>query len=117
MVAAIGCSFGGINLDDIKAPECSISSETAGQLDIPVFHDDQHGTAIISSAGLLNVLEITGKKLEEIRAGLVNGGGAAALACANPAMSLEDWRPEREHLVMCDTPRGSGLPGARRGDE
>jgi malate dehydrogenase (oxaloacetate-decarboxylating)(NADP+) len=81
-VRAIAPTFGGINLEDIKAPECfDIEEKLKGQLDIPVFHDDQHGTAIISGAGLLNAFSITGKKLEDVKL-VINGAGAAAISCA-----------------------------------
>ncbi len=84
-VKAISPTFGGINLEDIKAPECfDIEERLKQELDIPVFHDDQHGTAIISSAGLLNALEITGKKIEKIKV-VVNGAGASAISCC-PAL-------------------------------
>ncbi len=82
IVRALAPTFGGINLEDIKAPECFYIEETLkGMLDIPVFHDDQHGTAIIATAGLVNALEISGKKIEDINI-VVNGAGAAAIACA-----------------------------------
>jgi len=81
-VEAIAPTFGGINLEDIKAPECfEIEEQLKQKLDIPVFHDDQHGTAIISSAGLLNALEIIGKKIGKVRI-VINGAGAAAISCA-----------------------------------
>src|SRR5690349_19367596 len=81
-------TFGGINLEDIKAPECFyIEEELKKTMNIPVFHDDQHGTAIISSAALINALELIGKKIEQIRI-VVNGAGAAAIACGNLAISL-----------------------------
>jgi malate dehydrogenase (oxaloacetate-decarboxylating)(NADP+) len=81
-------TFGGINLEDIKAPECfHIEEALIEQMDIPVFHDDQHGTAIISGAGLLNALEITGRKIENIRL-IVSGAGAAAIACCKFYVSL-----------------------------
>jgi malate dehydrogenase (oxaloacetate-decarboxylating)(NADP+) len=93
-------TFGGINLEDIKAPECFyIEEELKKTMNIPVFHDDQHGTAIISAAGLINALTIIGKKIEDIRI-VINGAGAAAIACANLAISLG---LKRENLVMCDT--------------
>ncbi len=93
-------TFGGINLEDIKAPECFyIEEELKKTMNIPVFHDDQHGTAIISAAALINALEIIGKKIEDIRI-VVNGAGASAIACANLAISLG---VKKEHLVMCDT--------------
>lgn len=81
-IKAISPTFGGINLEDIKAPECfDVEERLKKELDIPVFHDDQHGTAIISSAGLLNSLEITGKKIENIKV-VINGAGASAISCA-----------------------------------
>ena len=80
-VKAIAPTFGGINLEDIKAPECfEIERRLIEELDIPVFHDDQHGTAIISGAGLLNALEINGKKIDELKV-VVNGAGASAISC------------------------------------
>ncbi len=80
-VKAIAPTFGGINLEDIKAPECfEIERRLKEELDIPVMHDDQHGTAIISAAGLLNALEVAGKKIEEVKI-VVNGAGAAAISC------------------------------------
>jgi malate dehydrogenase (oxaloacetate-decarboxylating)(NADP+) len=88
VVEAIAPTFGGINLEDIKAPECFHIEKTLKQLlDIPVFHDDQHGTAIITAAGLLNALEIVGKKLSEIKIA-VSGAGAAGLSCAQMAVLL-----------------------------
>jgi len=93
-------TFGGINLEDIKAPECFyIEEELKKSMNIPVFHDDQHGTAIISAAGLVNALELVGKKIEEIRI-VINGAGAASISCANLAISLG---LRRENLIMCDT--------------
>jgi malate dehydrogenase (oxaloacetate-decarboxylating)(NADP+) len=93
-------TFGGINLEDIKAPECFyIEEELKKTMNIPVFHDDQHGTAIISSAALINALSIIEKKIEDIRL-VVNGAGASAIACANLAISLG---VRRENLIMCDT--------------
>ena len=86
--AAICPTFGGINLEDIKAPECfEVETRLKEMLDIPVFHDDQHGTAIISGAGLLNALEITGKKIEDIKM-VVCGAGAAAISCSRLYISL-----------------------------
>ena len=83
VVKNIGITFGGINLEDIKSPECfRIESELQELLDIPVFHDDQHGTAIISTAGLINACEIVGKRLDEVKV-VFAGAGAAAVACAN----------------------------------
>ncbi|MBE0597942.1 MAG: NADP-dependent malic enzyme [Desulfuromonadales bacterium] len=93
-------TFGGVNLEDIKGPECFyIEEELKKIMNIPVFHDDQHGTAIIANAGLLNALEITGKKIEEIKI-VVNGAGAAGVACANMALVL-GARPE--NMYLCDT--------------
>lgn len=88
VVKAIAPTFGGINLEDIKAPECfEIEEQLKKTLDIPVFHDDQHGTAIISGAALLNALEITGKKIEEVKV-VVNGAGAAAVSCIRLYISM-----------------------------
>ncbi len=88
VVKAIAPTFGGINLEDIKAPECFEIEETLKkELDIPVFHDDQHGTAIISAAGLINALEINGKKIGEIKV-VVNGAGAAAVSCIRLYISM-----------------------------
>ena len=100
VVAAIAPTFGGINLEDIKAPECFyIEEELKKMLDIPVFHDDQHGTAIISSAGLANALEINGKKHSEIRV-VISGAGASAISCAELAIR---WGVKRENIMMCDS--------------
>ena len=96
----IAPTFGGINLEDIKAPECfEVETELKKMLDIPVFHDDQHGTAIISAAGLLNSLEITGKKIEDIKM-VVCGAGAAAISCSRLYVSLG---VKKENIVMVDT--------------
>lgn len=95
---AIAPTFGGINLEDIAAPQCfEIEKKLQEALDIPVFHDDQHGTAIITTAGLMNVLELTGKKAEEIKI-VVNGAGAAGIACATMYRALGV-----KHIVMCDS--------------
>ena len=100
IVAAISPTFGGINLEDIKAPECFyIEEELKKMLDIPVFHDDQHGTAIISSAGLANALEIAGKKHSEIRI-VISGAGASAISCAELAIR---WGVKRENIMLCDS--------------
>src|SRR5512147_2442545 len=100
VVAAIAPTFGGINLEDIKAPECFYIEETLkGMLDIPVFHDDQHGTAIISSAGLANALEIVGKRHDEVRI-VISGAGASAISCAELAIR---WGVKRENIMMCDS--------------
>ncbi|TLM69292.1 MAG: NADP-dependent malic enzyme [Deltaproteobacteria bacterium] len=93
-------TFGGINLEDIKGPECFYIEEKLKEImDIPVFHDDQHGTAIIANAGLLNALEITGKKIEEIKI-VVNGAGAAGIACAQMALTLG---AAPKNMILCDT--------------
>ena len=111
VVAAIAPTFGGINLEDIKAPECFYIEETLkGMLDIPVFHDDQHGTAIISSAGLANALEIVGKKHEEIRI-VISGAGASAISCAELAIK---WGVKRENIMLCDS-RGVVYKGRTEG--
>lgn len=100
VVAAISPTFGGINLEDIKAPECFyIEEELKKMLDIPVFHDDQHGTAIISSAALSNALEIVGKKHDEIRI-VISGAGASAISCAELAIR---WGVKRENIMLCDS--------------
>lgn len=99
-VRAIAPTFGGINLEDIKAPECfEIEQRLIHELDIPVFHDDQHGTAIISSAGLMNALEINGKKIEDILV-VVNGAGAAAISCIKLYLSLG---VKKENVIMLDS--------------
>lgn len=99
-VKNISVTFGGINLEDIKAPECfEIERRLIGELDIPVMHDDQHGTAIITSAALLNALEIAGKRPEDIKM-VVNGAGAAAIACTDLYIKA-GVRPE--NIVMCDS--------------
>ena len=96
----IAPTFGGINLEDIKAPECfEVETELKKMLDIPVFHDDQHGTAIISSAGLINSLEITGKKIEDIKV-VVCGAGAAAISCSRLYVSLG---VKKKNIVMVDS--------------
>lgn len=93
-------TFGGINLEDIKAPECFyIEEELIKTMNIPVFHDDQHGTAIISGAALINALEIIGKKIGEVKA-VVNGAGAAGIACAKFYLSLG---MKKENLILCDS--------------
>ncbi len=100
VVKVIAPSFGGINLEDIKAPECFyVEEQLKEMLDIPVFHDDQHGTAIISGAGLLNALDLVGKKIEDIRI-VVNGAGAAGIACAEFYVRLG---APREHIMMLDS--------------
>lgn len=99
-VKRIATTFGGINLEDIKAPECfEIETTLRDELDIPIMHDDQHGTAIITSAALLNALHIQDKKIEDIRL-VVNGAGAAAVSCTRLFCSLG---VRREKIVMCDS--------------
>lgn len=100
IVKAITPTFGGINLEDIKAPECfTIERRLKEECDIPIMHDDQHGTAIISGAGLLNALMIQGKKIDEIRL-VVNGAGAAAISCTKLYVALG---VKAENVVMCDS--------------
>ena len=99
-VKAIAPTFGGINLEDIKAPECfEIERRLKEELDIPVMHDDQHGTAIISSAGLLNALEVAGKKIEDVKI-VVNGAGAAAISCTK---LYEALGATHENIIMLDS--------------
>ena len=99
-VKAISPTFGGINLEDIKAPECfEIETRLKNELDIPVMHDDQHGTAIISGAGLINALEIAGKKIEDVKI-VVNGAGAASISCTKLYVMLG---AHKENIVMCDS--------------
>lgn len=110
IVKAISPTFGGINLEDIKAPECfEIERRLKEECDIPIMHDDQHGTAIISAAGLLNALEIQGKKIEDVRL-VVNGAGAAAISCTKLYMALG---VRLENIVMCDS---KGVLSTRRTD-
>lgn len=100
IVKSLEPTFGGINLEDIKAPECfKIETELREKMNIPIMHDDQHGTAIISSAALLNALDIVGKKMDEIVV-VVNGAGAAAVSCTKLYFSLG---LTRENLIMCDS--------------
>jgi malate dehydrogenase (oxaloacetate-decarboxylating)(NADP+) len=100
IVKGLAPTFGGINLEDIKAPECfTIEQELIESLDIPVFHDDQHGTAIIAGAALLNALKVSGKRLQDVRV-VVNGAGAAAIACSKFLISLG---VEQAQLVMVDS--------------
>jgi len=99
-VKAIAPTFGGINLEDIKAPECfEIETRLKEELNIPIMHDDQHGTAIITSAGLLNALEIVGKKIEDIKI-VVNGAGASSISCTRLYVGL-GARPE--NIIMLDS--------------
>lgn len=109
-VKAIAPTFGGINLEDIKAPECfEIEERLKAELDIPVMHDDQHGTAIISASGLINALEIIGKKIEDVKI-VVNGAGAAANSCTLLYMALG---AKLENIVMCDS---KGVISTKRTD-
>ena len=99
-VKLLGAGWGGINLEDIKAPECFIIEQRLRELmDIPVFHDDQHGTAIIATAGLLNSLDLTGRKIEDTKI-VCNGAGAAGIACLE---LLEAIGFKHENLILCDT--------------
>ncbi|MEG2975567.1 MAG: NADP-dependent malic enzyme [Comamonas sp.] len=100
IIAAMEPTLGGINLEDIKAPECFyIEQELSKRMNIPVFHDDQHGTAIISSAALLNGLELVGKEIDKVKIA-VSGAGAAAIACVNVMVGLG---VKRENVFMCDS--------------
>jgi malate dehydrogenase (oxaloacetate-decarboxylating)(NADP+) len=111
VVAAISPTFGGINLEDIKAPECFYIEETLkGMLDIPVFHDDQHGTAIISSAALASSLEIIGKKHGDVRV-VISGAGASAISCAELAIR---WGVKRENIMLVDS-KGVVYKGRKEG--
>ncbi|MFN3935948.1 MAG: NADP-dependent malic enzyme [Gemmobacter sp.] len=99
-VSLMGPTFGGINLEDIKAPECFIiESRLKEIMDIPVFHDDQHGTAVICAAGLINALELAGKKLADCRI-VLNGAGAAGIACLE---LLKAMGAQPDNCIMCDT--------------
>ncbi len=109
-VRQIAPTFGGINLEDIKAPECfEIETKLKEMLDIPVFHDDQHGTAIISAAGLLNALELNGKKIENLKM-VVSGAGAAAISCTRLYITM-GLKPE--NIVMVDS---KGVINSKRKD-
>lgn len=110
IISSISVTFGGINLEDIKAPECfEIERRLIEKCDIPIMHDDQHGTAIVSSAGLLNGLEVAGKSIGDIKI-VVNGAGAAATACSELYFHLG---VKKENLVMCDS---KGVIRADRSD-
>ncbi|OYW55923.1 MAG: NADP-dependent malic enzyme [Hyphomicrobium sp. 32-62-53] len=110
-VRYLGPSFGGINLEDIKAPDCFIIEEKLKELlDIPVFHDDQHGTAIIAAAGLLNALELTGRTIENFKL-VVNGAGAAGIACLELLGALG---MPRKNVIFCDT-KGVIYQGRKEG--
>ena len=109
-VKAIAPTFGGINLEDIKAPECfEIETRLKNELDIPVMHDDQHGTAIISGAGLINALEVAGKKIEDVKI-VVNGAGAASISCTKLYVMLG---ARKENIIMCDS---KGVISTKRAD-
>lgn len=100
IVKALEPTFGGVNLEDIKAPECfKIETELREKMNIPIMHDDQHGTAIISSAALLNALELVGKKIENVKI-VVNGAGASAVSCTKLYIALG---ARMENIVMCDS--------------
>ncbi|MFT6120781.1 MAG: malate dehydrogenase (oxaloacetate-decarboxylating)(NADP+) [Yoonia sp.] len=99
-VRLMGPTFGGINLEDIKAPECFIIEQRLKEeMDIPVFHDDQHGTAVICAAGLLNALQISGKKIQDVKI-VLNGAGAAGIACLE---LLKAMGAKHDNCIMCDT--------------
>ncbi len=99
-VKLMGPTFGGINLEDIKAPECFIIEQRLKEeMDIPVFHDDQHGTAVICAAGLINALQLSGKKIEDVRI-VLNGAGAAGIACIE---LLKSMGARHENCIVCDT--------------
>ncbi len=111
IVKALEPTFGGINLEDIKAPECfHIEEELKKIMNIPVFHDDQHGTAIISGAGLLNALELVGKKIDEVKV-VFSGAGAAGIACAKFYLQLG---VKKENLILVDT-KGVVYKGRKEG--
>lgn len=110
-VKALEPTFGGINLEDIKAPECfEIEERLKKEMQIPVFHDDQHGTAIVSGAALINACHVTGRKMGDIRV-VVNGAGASAIACSNIFIALG---VRRENLIMCDS-QGTIYKGRKDG--
>ena len=99
-VKLMGPTFGGINLEDIKAPECFIIEQTLKeQMDIPVFHDDQHGTAVICAAGLINALHLSSKNIEDVKI-VLNGAGAAGIACLE---LLKAMGARHDNCIMCDT--------------
>jgi malate dehydrogenase (oxaloacetate-decarboxylating)(NADP+) len=111
VVAAMAPTFGGINLEDIKAPECFyVEEELKKMLDIPVFHDDQHGTAIISSAALSNALELVGKEHSKVRL-VISGAGASAISCAELAIR---WGVKRENIMLVDS-KGVVYKGRQEG--
>src|SRR5881275_3261778 len=110
-VRYLGKTFGGINLEDIKAPECFIVEERLSELlDVPVFHDDQHGTAIIAAAGLINALQLTGREIASTKL-VCNGAGAAGIACLELLRAI-GFKPE--NLILCDT-KGVIYEGRKEG--
>ncbi|MDQ7072206.1 MAG: NADP-dependent malic enzyme [Rhodobacterales bacterium] len=110
-VKLMGPTFGGINLEDIKAPECFIiEQELKAVMDIPVFHDDQHGTAVICLAGLINALHLSGKKIEDVRI-VVNGAGAAGIACIE---LIKTMGAQHDNCLLCDT-KGVIYQGRKEG--
>ena len=110
IIASLEPTFGGVNLEDIKAPECFyIERKLRERMNIPVFHDDQHGTAIISAAAVINALRIVDKKIEDVRL-VASGAGAASIACLNLLVSLG---MKRENIVICDS---KGVVYKERGD-
>ncbi|VAV98223.1 NADP-dependent malic enzyme [hydrothermal vent metagenome] len=110
-VRLMGPTFGGINLEDIKAPECFIIEQKLKEvMDIPVFHDDQHGTAVICAAGLINALHISGKKIEDVRI-VLNGAGAAGIACIE---LLKSMGARHDNCIACDT-KGVIYQGRKEG--
>lgn len=110
-VKYLGKTFGGINLEDIKAPECfTIEQKLREIMDIPVFHDDQHGTAIISAAGLINACDLTGRELKDVKI-VVNGAGAAAIACCELAKAMG---VAHNNVIMCDS-KGVIYKGRKEG--
>lgn len=110
-VKYLGKTFGGINLEDIKAPECFIIEQQLREMmDIPVFHDDQHGTAIIAAAGLINACDLTGRKLKDVKI-VVNGAGAAAIACCELAKAMG---VTHDNVIMCDS-KGVIYKGRKEG--
>ncbi|HDL4371721.1 TPA: malic enzyme, partial [Mannheimia haemolytica] len=111
IIASLEPTFGGINLEDIKAPECFyVEQKLRERMGIPVFHDDQHGTAIITGAAVINGLQVVGKAISEVRL-VVNGAGASAIACTNLLRSLG---VKKENITMCDS---KGVIFQGRGDK
>lgn len=111
IISKIGETWGGINLEDIKAPECFIVEKIISEnLDIPIFHDDQHGTAVVNLAGLINALKIAGKNKEDVKV-VFNGAGAASTACRN---LMIDYGFKAENIIVCDT-KGVIYKGRKEG--